>query len=241
MVLDLLPMLSVSPMQNFPFEKELPRFPPVQHLASVADIGAEERKRQRNEEVWDRIQWLESKIEELKQKLEEETTTREALEMRLAQEVIMRENSEIKLNEKLQQELELRHELEYKIKKLKSELNGGSTSDSLSSEERPEKRRKETKEEMNEDSFRPFKSWDDHFEELKEFKRLNGHCNVPKTKTKRETWSLANWVSMQRAKRKTPGARHGTLTPLQIQKLDSIGFEWDRSYYTFGRHSRSIN
>lgn len=63
--------------------------------------------------------------------------------------------------------------------------------------------------------------WKEHFAELLAFRKEYGHTNVTQTKSK----TLAEWVKNQRRLRKA-----GKLSQSRIDKLDEIGFEWDRSY-----------
>jgi len=63
--------------------------------------------------------------------------------------------------------------------------------------------------------------WTEHFNQLLEFKSEYGHTNVTQTKSK----TLAEWVKNQRRLRKAD-----KLAQSRIDNLDSIGFEWDRSY-----------
>src|SRR5579859_5422298 len=61
--------------------------------------------------------------------------------------------------------------------------------------------------------------WSMRFEELKEFKKSYGHCNVPiKWKPNKK---LAVWVSEQRLREKNSG-----LLPERKKRLDKIGFSW---------------
>lgn len=63
-------------------------------------------------------------------------------------------------------------------------------------------------------------SWESMYEILLEFKRNNGHCNVP------DRWpenpQLGKWVGKQRTKR-----NRGLLSNVHIKRLDKIGFIWD--------------
>jgi len=63
-----------------------------------------------------------------------------------------------------------------------------------------------------------------HYGELKEFYMHFGHTNV--TRTTDEFKSLGNWVAEQRRKK-----RRNKLSEQQIQLLDQLKFEWDRTYY----------
>jgi len=71
-------------------------------------------------------------------------------------------------------------------------------------------------------------NWLTHLEELKEFKKQYGHCNVSR---KNMQWkSLGHCVRQQRRKKK-----NGKLNDTQIDLLDKMGFEWDRSYYLYSK------
>lgn len=57
---------------------------------------------------------------------------------------------------------------------------------------------------------------------------FKGHCNASR---KNQQWkSLGHWVRQQRRKRK-----QSKLTDYQIEILDALGFEWDRSYYLYAK------
>lgn len=71
-------------------------------------------------------------------------------------------------------------------------------------------------------------SWMERFQELVEFKRLHGHCNV--TQHDKFSRSLGNWVSKQRQRKKRGyKTKYSKLSQEQVDLLDKIGFEWDRS------------
>lgn len=63
-------------------------------------------------------------------------------------------------------------------------------------------------------------SWESMYEKLLEFKKKNGHCNVP------DRWpedpQLGRWVGKQRTKR-----NRGLLSNKRIERLNKIGFIWD--------------
>lgn len=65
------------------------------------------------------------------------------------------------------------------------------------------------------------KDWNDRFEELKDFKRKYGHCNVVR---KGEYRSLGHWVHEQRRMKKK-----GTMPKERIDKLEMIDFMWTPS------------
>ena len=61
--------------------------------------------------------------------------------------------------------------------------------------------------------------WDAQFQELKEFKKQHGHCNVP------ATHRLGKWVQEQRRNRKGRKGRR-SLDPCRIRQLEEEGFQW---------------
>ena len=63
-------------------------------------------------------------------------------------------------------------------------------------------------------------SWDGRLVELIEFKRMNGHCNVPATW--RHNKELGFWVGTQRKYK-----RAGKLSEERVAALTSLGFEWE--------------
>ena len=70
--------------------------------------------------------------------------------------------------------------------------------------------------------FKP-QAWDARYSELKEYKAVHGHCNVP--------WgqgSLGVWVSTQRA-----AYQKVNLSSERIQRLNDIGFDWVRGQTTW--------
>eukprot|EP00978_Attheya_sp_CCMP212_P009002 scaffold21187_cov54-Attheya_sp.AAC.7 len=63
--------------------------------------------------------------------------------------------------------------------------------------------------------------WDQRFQELVDFKKINGHANVPQ-----KFGQLGNWVSNQRTEyRLLKEGKHSTLTNYKCEKLESIGLE----------------
>ncbi|KAL7503992.1 hypothetical protein ACHAXN_001704 [Cyclotella atomus] len=60
-----------------------------------------------------------------------------------------------------------------------------------------------------------YKSWDENYGLLLEYKRVNGYCKVPRNHA-----VLGPWVMHQRSDRTT-------MSQNRIEKLDSIGFIWD--------------
>lgn len=61
--------------------------------------------------------------------------------------------------------------------------------------------------------------WDKMFAKLVQFKKRQGHCNVPSVWT--EDPKLASWVANQRHRKKT-----GTLAPDRAKRLEDLGFSW---------------
>lgn len=68
-----------------------------------------------------------------------------------------------------------------------------------------------------------FLLWERQYKHLSEYRRKNGHCNVP-TKYK-ENKQLGNWVMSQHAK-----FRGGKLSVEQQNRLSDIGFEWELGF-----------
>ena len=74
--------------------------------------------------------------------------------------------------------------------------------------------------------------WTKHYDELKEFKKQNGHCNVPARYALNRR--LGIWVSAQRQQYKQMqsvppvlgGPRVTPLTKERIDLLDGLGFTW---------------
>ncbi|KAL3758562.1 hypothetical protein ACHAWU_008316 [Discostella pseudostelligera] len=68
-------------------------------------------------------------------------------------------------------------------------------------------------------------SWEDRYNELKEFKKMSGHCNVPKVYTKNP--SLGYWVNEQRFqyRRKMKG-QSSYMTDEKVQALNELEFKW---------------
>ena len=66
--------------------------------------------------------------------------------------------------------------------------------------------------------------------ELKAFKELNKHCNIPKGYA--ENPALAKWVSNQRtAYKKFKKGKPSQITVERVKALNAMGFVWDRSVY----------
>lgn len=82
--------------------------------------------------------------------------------------------------------------------------------------------------------------WQKHYDELKEYKKKHGHCNVPSRYS--ENRRLGIWVSAQRAAYKSgpkePVENSGRAVPLTQERIDllnELGFTWTiRSRDTLG-------
>jgi len=67
-----------------------------------------------------------------------------------------------------------------------------------------------------------FLSWDQRFQELVDYKKINGHTNVP-----HKLGALGGWVGFQRRHyHLLKEGKHSPLTIDQWEKLESIGFEF---------------
>jgi hypothetical protein len=76
--------------------------------------------------------------------------------------------------------------------------------------------------------FRPYQNqqWGERFEDLKEFKRANGHCSVPYDHPPNP--SLARWVKRQRYQYKLYiEGEPSAMTDERLQALEAVGFVWD--------------
>jgi hypothetical protein len=68
-------------------------------------------------------------------------------------------------------------------------------------------------------------TWKDIFSELADYRKIQGHCNVPENYS--ENTKLAEWVSYQRKEyRGHLGGNTSSMTLSHIQELESLGFEW---------------
>jgi hypothetical protein len=71
-------------------------------------------------------------------------------------------------------------------------------------------------------------SWKDRLSELAGYRKIHGHCNVPRNYNKNV--KLATWVGNQRAHYRWKLEGKTTwMTLSRIQELDSMGFEWKPS------------
>jgi uncharacterized protein YutD len=69
-------------------------------------------------------------------------------------------------------------------------------------------------------------AWEDRLSELTDYRKINEHCNVPRKYS--ENTKLANWVNAQRKDyRLDLEGKTSRMTLSRIQKLESLGFEWD--------------
>ena len=70
-------------------------------------------------------------------------------------------------------------------------------------------------------------AWGDRLSELADYRKIRGHCNVPKSYS--ENKKLATWVHNQRTQHMfhVQGKR-SQMTLSRIQELESLGFEWKR-------------
>lgn len=68
-------------------------------------------------------------------------------------------------------------------------------------------------------------AWGERLDELKEFRKIYLHCNVPSNFS--ENPQLATWVKCQRRQYKLHmEGKPSNMTAQRIQELESIGFEW---------------
>jgi Helicase associated domain len=64
--------------------------------------------------------------------------------------------------------------------------------------------------------------WNARFEQLKEYKKVHGHCQVPKSYECADGSKLGVWVSAQRC----VGISDSEMNPMRRQALDDISFVW---------------
>jgi hypothetical protein len=68
-------------------------------------------------------------------------------------------------------------------------------------------------------------TWDDRYQELCEFRRNHGHCNVHRSFN--ENPKLGSWVKCQRRQHSLfRNGKKSSVTPERISKLDALDFEW---------------
>jgi hypothetical protein len=69
-------------------------------------------------------------------------------------------------------------------------------------------------------------AWEDRLSELAEYRKIHGHCNVPRN----EIPMLNKWAGRQRNQYKLyREGKISSITPLRIQTLEILDFEWDYS------------
>jgi hypothetical protein len=69
-------------------------------------------------------------------------------------------------------------------------------------------------------------AWEDHLNELADYHKLYGHCNVPYNYSGKS--QLGKWVANQRTKYSLQvKGKVSPMTPSRIKELESLGFEWD--------------
>jgi len=73
----------------------------------------------------------------------------------------------------------------------------------------------------------PRKTWDAHFQSLKDFKEKNGHCDVRVRSKQHPTGSLGRWVEKQRHHYNSRvDGKESKISDEQIEKLEDLGFKW---------------
>jgi hypothetical protein len=73
-----------------------------------------------------------------------------------------------------------------------------------------------------------FTAWEDRLGELTDYRKIHGHCNVPKSHSKNT--KLATWVANQRTYyRLQVEGKRSPMTLSRIQALESLGFDWKPS------------
>jgi hypothetical protein len=71
-------------------------------------------------------------------------------------------------------------------------------------------------------------AWEDRLNELAEYRKIHGHCNVPRRNN--ENSKLGGWVMNQRTQyRWYLEGKKSPMTLLRSQELESLGFEWKPS------------
>lgn len=95
--------------------------------------------------------------------------------------------------------------------------------------------------ESSDKRFRDYqnKQWDEAFEELLEFKRVRGNCQVPHGF--KENPSLSRWVKRQRYQFKLlKEGKASTMTDERIERLEAVGFVWDSHNTTWERRIEEL-
>jgi hypothetical protein len=69
-------------------------------------------------------------------------------------------------------------------------------------------------------------AWEDRLNELSDYRKIHGHCNVPHNYN--EDSNLGKWVTKQRSQYRlhAKGKTSHNMTTVRIQELESLGFEW---------------
>jgi hypothetical protein len=68
-------------------------------------------------------------------------------------------------------------------------------------------------------------AWEDRLSELADYRKIYGHCNVPKNYS--ENTKLGSWVGSQKKQyRLHKDGKTSPMTLSRIQELESLGFEW---------------
>jgi hypothetical protein len=77
--------------------------------------------------------------------------------------------------------------------------------------------------------WRTYRVWEDHLSELADYRKINGHCNVPQHYI--ENTKLGTWVAKQRYQyRLHLKGKPSRITLSRIQALESLGFEKVRNH-----------
>jgi hypothetical protein len=72
-------------------------------------------------------------------------------------------------------------------------------------------------------------AWEDHLNDLADYRIIQGHCNVPQHGS--DNLKLAAWVGEQRCQyRLHLKGKSSPMTTFRIQELETLGFEWDNQY-----------
>jgi hypothetical protein len=70
-------------------------------------------------------------------------------------------------------------------------------------------------------------AWEDSLSELVDYRKINGHCNIPRNDSKNS--NLGEWIKTQRTKYNLHAkGKPLSMTLSRIQALKSLGFEWAR-------------
>jgi hypothetical protein len=73
--------------------------------------------------------------------------------------------------------------------------------------------------------------WEERLNEIKEYKRQNGHCNVPSQYD--ENQKLATWVKCQRRQYKLfVASKRSNMTVERVNRLQGMGFVWEIRCHT---------